>query len=103
MSISLFQYPDRHVHAFSFLLLSNAPLSDRGRQTHNSLLSLLQILLVIHTKLIQPKNEYRLVHLEPQDLRLNERERLAVDFDQSLALLAVRYCGRRLFLAETLH
>ena len=55
-----------------------------------------------HTKLVQTQNEHRLVHLEAQDLRLDERERLAVDLDQALAGLAVRDSGRGLLLAEAL-
>lgn len=54
------------------------------------------------TKLVESKEEDGLVDLEAEDLRLNERERLAVDLDQALALLAVGDRGRGLLLAEAL-
>lgn len=54
------------------------------------------------TELVESKDEDGLVDLESQDLRLNERERLAVDLDQALALLAVGDSGGGLLLAEAL-
>ena len=43
------------------------------------------------------------MYLESQDLRLDEGERLAVDFDEASSLFAVGDCGGSLFLAEALH
>lgn len=37
-----------------------------------------------------------------EDLRLQKRERHAVDLEQALALLAVRHCGGRLLAAKHL-
>jgi len=42
------------------------------------------------------------MYLESQDLRLDEGERLAVDFDEASSLFAVGDCGGSLFLAEAL-
>lgn len=55
------------------------------------------------TELVQTENEQRLIHLESEDLWLDERERLAVDFDHALAGLAVCDSCRRLLLAEALN
>jgi len=55
------------------------------------------------TELVKAENEDRLVDLESEDLRLNERERTSVDLDKTLAGLAVCDCGRSLLLAEALH
>lgn len=57
---------------------------------------------VLRTKLVKAQDEDWLVHLEAQNLRLNQAERLAVDLDQTLALLAVGHRGRGLLLAEAL-
>ena len=56
----------------------------------------------LRTELVEAENENWLVALEPEDLWLDERERLAVDLDETLALLAVRDCGGSLLLAEAL-
>lgn len=55
------------------------------------------------TELVEAKDEERLVDLEAEDLRLNERKRLAVDLDQTLALLAVGDGSGSLLLAEALN
>ena len=47
--------------------------------------------------------EGRVAYLEAQDLRLDQREGLAVDLDEALAGSAVRDSGRGLLLAEALH
>ena len=55
------------------------------------------------TKLVKAEDEDRLVDLESQDLRLDERQRLAVDLDEALAGLAVGDGGGSPLLAEALH
>lgn len=55
------------------------------------------------TELVKAEDEHRLVDLEAEDLRLDERERLAVDLDEALALLAVGDSGGGLLLAEALN
>lgn len=55
------------------------------------------------TELIEAENEDGLVDLEPEDLRLDEVERSAVDLDETLALLAVGNCSGSLLLAEALN
>jgi hypothetical protein len=42
---------------------------------------------VAHTELVEAEDEQRLVDLEAQDFRLDERQRLAVDLDETLPLL----------------
>lgn len=54
------------------------------------------------TELVETEDEERLVDLEAEDLRLNERQRLAVDLDQALALLGVGDRSGGLLLAEAL-
>lgn len=55
-----------------------------------------------HTELVEAEDEDRLVDLESKDLRLDERDGLAVDLDEALALLAVGDSGGGLLLAEAL-
>lgn len=55
------------------------------------------------TELVEAKDEERLVDLEAEDLGLNERKRLAVDLDQTLALLGVGDGSGSLLLAEALN
>ena len=57
---------------------------------------------ISRTELVETEDEERLVDLEAEDLRLNERKRLAVDLDQTLALLGVGDSGGGLLLAEAL-
>ena len=57
---------------------------------------------ISRTELVEAEDEDGLVDLEAQDLRLNERKRLAVDLDQTLALLGVGDSGGGLLLAEAL-
>lgn len=57
---------------------------------------------VRHTELVEAEDEDRLVDLEAKDLRLDERERLAVDLDETLALLAVGDGSGGLLLSEAL-
>lgn len=54
------------------------------------------------TELVEAEDQERLVDLEAQDGRLNERERLAVDLDKTLSGLAVGDGSRGLLLAEAL-
>lgn len=54
-------------------------------------------------ELVSADDQEGLVDLEAQDLRLDQREGLAVDLDEALALLAVGDSGGRLLLAEALH
>lgn len=56
----------------------------------------------MHTELVESEDEDRLVDLESQNLRLNERQRLAVDLDEALAGLAVGDSGGGSLLAEAL-
>lgn len=55
------------------------------------------------TELVEAEDEDWLVDLESEDLRLNKRERLSVDLDETLALLAVGDSGGGLLLAEALN
>lgn len=55
-----------------------------------------------HTEFVEAEDEEGLVDLEAQDFGLDERERLAVDADEALALLAVGDSGGGLLLAEAL-
>lgn len=55
------------------------------------------------TELVKTEDKDRLVDLEPQDLGLNERKRLSVDLDETLAGLAVGDSGGGPLLAEALH
>lgn len=54
------------------------------------------------TELVQTEEEDGLVDLEAENLRLNKAQRLAVDLDEALALLAVRDGSGGLLLAEAL-
>jgi hypothetical protein len=54
------------------------------------------------TELVQTEEEDGLVDLEAQDSGLNEAQRLAVDLDEALALLAVCDSSGGLLLAEAL-
>jgi hypothetical protein len=54
------------------------------------------------TELVQTEEEDGLVDLEAQDSGLDEAQRLAVDLDEALALLAVCDSSGGLLLAEAL-
>ena len=56
-----------------------------------------------HTELVEAEDKDRLVDLESQDLRLDKRQRLAVDLDEALARLAVGDGRGSTLLAEALH
>lgn len=51
-------------------------------------------------ELVLADDEDGLVNLPAQDLRLNQGDGLAVDTEQTLALLGVGYGGGRLLLTE---
>lgn len=55
------------------------------------------------SELVGTDDQERLVDLEAEDLRLNQGERLAIDLDEALALLALGDSSSRLLLAEALN
>lgn len=50
----------------------------------------------VHTELVSAEDQHWLINLEPQCLGLDELDRLSVDLDEALALLAVSDSGGRL-------
>lgn len=74
-----------------------------SKHSRPSLADRCELLTGGHTEFVESENEDWLVDLESEDLWLNKRQRLAVDLDQALTLLAVCDSGCCLLLAEALN